>query len=97
MTLGEIDSSNQYYRRFVDARESTQQKMENVKAEWNHAKRKENRRNERARMGDAYPEYEQAYRNTPEGARIQRPGSRAFPEGIPQRGKAGQQERKPRI
>lgn len=41
MALGEIDSSNQYYRRFVDARESTQQKMENVKAEWNHAKRKE--------------------------------------------------------
>lgn len=41
MALGEIDSSNQYYKRFVDARESTQQKMEDVKSDWQGAKRKE--------------------------------------------------------
>lgn len=41
MVLGEIDMSNQYYRRFVDARESTQSKMEGVRKGWKHAKRKE--------------------------------------------------------
>ena len=40
-TLGEIDMSNQYYKRFVNARESTQQKMESVRSGWKHAKRKE--------------------------------------------------------
>ena len=41
MVLGEIDMSNQYYKRFVDARESTQRKMEGVRNGWKHAKRKE--------------------------------------------------------
>jgi hypothetical protein len=41
MALGEIDMSNQYYKRFVDARETTTQKMESVRSEWVHAKRKE--------------------------------------------------------
>ena len=41
MALGEIDMSNQYYKRFVDARETTQQKMESVKKEWHRARRKE--------------------------------------------------------
>ena len=62
-----------------------------------HAERKENRRNERTRMRDANPEHEQAYRHAPESMHIRSPCGRAFPEGIPQRGQAGQQERKPRI
>ena len=41
MALGEIDMSNTYYKRFVNARESTQQKMESVRQGWKHAKRKE--------------------------------------------------------
>ena len=41
MTLGKIDLSNQYYKRFIDARESTQAKMDNVRKSWIHAKRKE--------------------------------------------------------
>lgn len=42
MVLGEIDMSNQYYKRFIDARESTQNKMESVRKGWKRAKRKEN-------------------------------------------------------
>ena len=41
LALGEIDMSNQYYKRFVDARETTLQKMDNVRKEWHHARRKE--------------------------------------------------------
>ncbi|MBQ8712908.1 MAG: protein kinase [Prevotella sp.] len=41
MALGEIDMSNQYYKRFVDARETTLQKMDGVRKEWIHAKRRE--------------------------------------------------------
>jgi hypothetical protein len=41
MTLGEIDMSNKYFKRFVDAREATQSKMEGVRKEWLTAKRKE--------------------------------------------------------
>jgi len=39
--LGEIDVANQYYKRFVKARELTHEKMENLHKDWNHAKRKE--------------------------------------------------------
>lgn len=41
MKLGEIDMANKYYKRFVDARESTIQKMDNVRRGWRRAKRKE--------------------------------------------------------
>ena len=41
MTLGEIDMTNHYYKRFIDARESTQNKMDDVKKSWVRAKRKE--------------------------------------------------------
>lgn len=41
MTLGEIDLTNHYYKRYIDARESTKNKMESVKMSWIHAKRKE--------------------------------------------------------
>ena len=41
MALGEIDMSNQYYKRFTNAREATLNKMDNVRKEWKHAKRKE--------------------------------------------------------
>lgn len=41
MMLGAIDMSNQYYKRFIDAREATQGKMEAVKNSWKRAKRKE--------------------------------------------------------
>ena len=41
MTLGEIDMSNQYYKRFVDARETTKSKMESVRHEWRSARRRE--------------------------------------------------------
>lgn len=41
MVLGEIDMSNNYYKRFVNARESTQRKMEDVRTGWKHAKRRE--------------------------------------------------------
>jgi serine/threonine protein kinase len=41
MALGEIDASNQYYNRFVNAREATRQKMESVRNSWTRAKRKE--------------------------------------------------------
>ena len=41
LTLGEIDMANQYYKRFIDAREATQTKMNNVRKSWIHAKRKE--------------------------------------------------------
>lgn len=41
MALGEIDQSNLYYKRFVNARETTLNKMESVRQEWKHAKHKE--------------------------------------------------------
>jgi len=41
MTLGEIDMTNQYYKRFVDARETTKNKMESVRHEWRNARRRE--------------------------------------------------------
>jgi serine/threonine protein kinase len=41
MTLGDFDMSNKYYKRFVDAREATLQKMDNVRKEYQRAKRKE--------------------------------------------------------
>ena len=41
MALGTIDMANQYYKRFIDARESTQNKMEGVRNSWKRAKRKE--------------------------------------------------------
>ena len=41
MALGAIDMTNQYYKRFIDARESTQNKMESVRNSWKRAKRKE--------------------------------------------------------
>lgn len=41
MALGTIDMTNQYYKRFIDARESTQNKMEGVRNSWKRAKRKE--------------------------------------------------------
>ena len=41
MSLGAIDMTNQYYKRFIDARESTQSKMESVRNGWKRAKRKE--------------------------------------------------------
>ena len=41
MTLGEIDLTNRYYKRYIDARESTRNKMESVKKSWANAKRKE--------------------------------------------------------
>ena len=41
MVLGGIDMSNNYYKRFVNARESTQRKMEDVRTGWKHAKRRE--------------------------------------------------------
>lgn len=42
MAIGEIDASQQYYHRFVDARNETQQKMDDVRKSWRRAKRKEN-------------------------------------------------------
>ena len=41
MALGAIDMTNQYYKRFIDARESTQTRMESVRNSWKRAKRKE--------------------------------------------------------
>ena len=41
MLLGAIDMTNQYYKRFIDARDTTQAKMEKVRNSWNRAKRKE--------------------------------------------------------
>ena len=41
IALGEIDMANKYFKRFVDAREATQSKMESVKKEWITAKHKE--------------------------------------------------------
>ena len=41
MALGEIDMSNQFYKRFVEARETTLQKMASVRKGWKNAKRKE--------------------------------------------------------
>ena len=41
MVLGSIDMTNQYYKRFIDAREATQGKMEGVRNSWKRAKRKE--------------------------------------------------------
>lgn len=42
MALGKIDPSQQYYKRFVNAREETSRKMNEVKNGWKRAKRKEN-------------------------------------------------------
>ena len=41
MVLGAIDQANQYYKRFIDARDTTQERMENVRNNWKRAKRKE--------------------------------------------------------
>ena len=41
MVLGEIDVANQYYKRFVKARELTQDKMDSVRRGWKNAKHKE--------------------------------------------------------
>jgi len=41
MTLGEIDMTNTFYKRYIDARESTQSKMDGVRKAWERAKRKE--------------------------------------------------------
>ena len=41
MVLGAIDMANPYYKRFIDARESTQSKMESVRNSWKRAKHKE--------------------------------------------------------
>ena len=41
MTLGKIDLSNPYYKRFIDARESTRSKMNGVRTGWRKAKNKE--------------------------------------------------------
>ena len=41
MVLGAIDMTNPYYKRFIDARETTQSKMESVRNGWKRAKRKE--------------------------------------------------------
>jgi serine/threonine protein kinase len=41
MALGSIDKTNQYYKRFIDARNETAQKMNAVRNGWNKAKRKE--------------------------------------------------------
>ena len=40
--LGKIDSSQSYYRRFVDAREETSSRIKNVRNSWQRAKGKEN-------------------------------------------------------
>ena len=32
--------ANTYYKRFINARDTTQQKMDSVKSSWLHAKRK---------------------------------------------------------
>ena len=42
MVIGKIDKSQQYYRRFVEARNETQRKMDEVRRGWRNAKRKEN-------------------------------------------------------
>ena len=42
MELGKLDSSQQYYKRFLNAREETKRKMNGVKNGWKRAKRKEN-------------------------------------------------------
>ena len=41
MAIGKIDKSQKYYKRFVDAREETAHKMDNVRNGWKTAKRKE--------------------------------------------------------
>ena len=41
MALGEIDPSQTYYRRFVDAREETSNRVKDVRDNWQRAKRKE--------------------------------------------------------
>ena len=41
MALGSFDSNQRYYKRFIAAREETQNKMDSVKREWGRAKRKE--------------------------------------------------------
>ena len=43
MVLGETDQSNKYYKRFVDARQSTREKMDSVRKSWKQAKNKEHR------------------------------------------------------
>lgn len=42
MVLGSFDESQRYYKRFITAREETQNKMDGVKRGWSRAKRKEN-------------------------------------------------------
>ena len=42
MALGKIDPSQTYYKRFINAREETKRKMDDVKRGWKRAKRKEN-------------------------------------------------------
>ena len=42
MALGKIDVSQAYYRRFVDAREETSNRVKDVRDNWQRAKRKEN-------------------------------------------------------
>ena len=42
MALGKIDPSQTYYKRFINAREETKRKMNDVKNGWRRAKRKEN-------------------------------------------------------
>ena len=42
MTLGKIDASQPYYKRFVDAREETSSRVKNVRDNWARAKRREN-------------------------------------------------------
>jgi len=42
MKLGSFDQSQRYYKRFIDAREETQNKMDSVKRGWRRAKKKEN-------------------------------------------------------
>lgn len=41
MALGKIDSSQTYYRRFIDAREETSNRVKDVRDNWHRAKRKE--------------------------------------------------------
>ena len=42
MALGKIDKTQNYYKRFVDARQETQTRVQNVRDNWKHAKRREN-------------------------------------------------------
>ena len=41
LALGKIDTSQTYYKRFVDAREETSNRVKNVRDNWNRAKRRE--------------------------------------------------------